>query len=246
MASWPYSRIIAHRCGGALAPENTLAGLRIAARLGCRAVEFDVMLSRDGVPVLIHDETLERTTNGAGYVAETDLAALRQLDAGVSHAPAFTGEPLPTLAEAIAACDEFGLIANIEIKPARGFELATGAAVALLTKKLWRGGTPPLLSSFSEDALAAAALAAPQLPRALLVNEVPGDWAQRLRRHGAVAVHCAAARFDAQRAAALAAVGIPLACYTVNDPARAEALFAAGVAAVFTDRPDLFAAIRIS
>jgi glycerophosphoryl diester phosphodiesterase len=225
-----------------LAPENTLAGLRIAARLGCWAVEFDVMLSRDGVPVLIHDEALERTTNGKGYVAETDLAALRQLDAGVRHAPAFTGEPLPTLAEAIAACDEFGLIANIEIKPAPGFELATGAAVALLTKKLWRGRTPPLFSSFSEDALAAAALAAPQLPRALLVNEVPGDWAERLRRLGAIAIHCAAAGFEPRLVAILSAAGVPLACYTLNNPALAETLFDAGVTSVFTDRPDLFAA----
>jgi glycerophosphoryl diester phosphodiesterase len=238
--SWPYPRVIAHRCGGALAPENTLAGLRIAARLGCRAVEFDVMLSRDGVPVLIHDDTLERTTDGCGRVADTDLAALRRLDAGLRHAPAFSGEPLPTLAEAIACCNELGLLANIEIKPSPGFELATGAGVALLTQKLWRGATPPLLSSFSEDALTAAALAAPQLPRALLVDEVPGDWAERLRRLGANAIHCAAAGFEVWQAATLAAAGVPLACYTINHPYRAETLFAAGVAAVFTDRPDLF------
>jgi glycerophosphoryl diester phosphodiesterase len=242
MTPWPYPRLIAHRCGGALAPENTLAGLRIAARLGCRAVEFDVMLSRDGVPVLIHDDTLERTTNGQGRVADTDLTVLRRLDVGVRHAPAFGGEPLPTLAEAIACCNEHGLLANIEIKPSPGAELATGAAVALLTKKLWRGEPPPLLSSFSEEALAAAALAAPQLPRALLVDAIPDDWNERRRRIGAIAVHCCDKQFEPKKAEAVAAAGMPLACYTVNHPALAETLFAAGVTSVFTDRPDLFTA----
>jgi glycerophosphoryl diester phosphodiesterase len=242
MTPWPYPRIIAHRCGGALAPENTLAGLRIAAHLGCLAVEFDVMLSRDGVPMLIHDDTLERTTDGHGRVADTDLGALRYLDAGVRHAPAFAGEPLPTLAEAIACCNELGLLANIEIKPSPGEDLATGAAVALLTKKLWRGEPPPLLSSFSQDALAAAALAAPQLPRALLADAIPDDWAERLRQLGAIAVHCCGKQFEPKKAEAVAAADMLLACYTVNDPALAETLFAAGVTAVFTDRPDLFTA----
>ena len=77
-----YPRIIAHRCGGALAPENTLAGLRVAARLGCRGVEFDAMLAADGVPVLIHDETLERTTSGLGRVTDSESAQLIRLDAG--------------------------------------------------------------------------------------------------------------------------------------------------------------------
>jgi glycerophosphoryl diester phosphodiesterase len=67
----PLPRWFAHRGGGSLAPENTLAGIRLAARLGYKAVEFDVMLSGDGTPVLIHDETLERTTNGVGRVCET-------------------------------------------------------------------------------------------------------------------------------------------------------------------------------
>ncbi|HRC61180.1 MAG TPA: glycerophosphodiester phosphodiesterase family protein, partial [Candidatus Propionivibrio aalborgensis] len=79
---WTLPRVFAHRCGGALAPENTLAGLRMAAAMGCRAVEFDVMLSADSSPWLIHDETLERTTNGAGRVCDTSDDALRKLDAG--------------------------------------------------------------------------------------------------------------------------------------------------------------------
>ncbi len=119
----PLPRWIAHRGGGRLAPENTLAGIRMAARLGFKAVEFDVMLSGDGTPVLIHDETLERTTNGAGRVCDTPDSVLFSLDAG--H-----GERIPRFAEAAALCRELGLLANVEIKPAAGHELATAAVVS--------------------------------------------------------------------------------------------------------------------
>ena len=96
---WLLPRVFAHRCGGALAPENTLAGLHIAAALGFGAVEFDVMLSASGTPWLIHDETLERTTNGAGRVCDTPDGVLQTLDAGVFRHPSFAGEPLPAFAE---------------------------------------------------------------------------------------------------------------------------------------------------
>ena len=122
---WSLPRVFAHRCGGALAPENTLAGLRVAARLGLRAVEFDVMLSADASPWLLHDESLQRTTNGRGRVCETRDAQLRMLDAGAHQHPAFTGEAIPTLAAAAHACRQLGLSANVEIKPAAGFEALT-------------------------------------------------------------------------------------------------------------------------
>ena len=95
-------RWFAHRGGGSLAPENTLAGIRLAASLGYKAVEFDVMLSGDGTPVLIHDETLERTTNGSGLVSDTPDSKLFVFDAG-------GGEPIPSFAEAAALCRELGL-----------------------------------------------------------------------------------------------------------------------------------------
>lgn len=239
MAGWRYPRLIAHRCGGALAPENTLAGLRIAARLGVRAVEFDAMLSRDGVPVLIHDETLERTTDGHGKVAETALSGLQGLDAGRHHHPAFAGEPLPTLVAALNLCDELKLAVNLEIKPAEGLETVTGGTVAALVATCApRAGL--ILSSFSPAALDAAREMAPELPRALLVDEIPADWAERLRQHGCTALHAAARLLDPARAGMVLAAGFPLACYTVNDVQEAQRLYTLGVAAVFSDRPDLF------
>lgn len=239
MAGWRYPRLIAHRCGGALAPENTLAGLRLAARLGVKAVEFDAMLSRDGVPVLIHDDTLERTTDGHGLVAGTDLADLQRLDAGKHHHPAFAGEPLPTLAAALALCDELKLAVNLEIKPSPGLESVTGSTVAAIAAACApRAGL--ILSSFSAVALAAAREMAPELERALLVEAIPADWAEQLRQQGCTALHAEARQLDPARAGNVLAAGFPLACYTVNDPHEARRLYALGIAAIFSDRPDLF------
>lgn len=239
---WRYPRYIAHRGGGALAPENTLAGIRLAARLGFRAIEFDVMLSADGVPVLFHDETLERTTDGSGKLAEHTLAQLRKLDAGSKHHPAFASESIPTLDEALVLCRKLNLAANIELKPSPGTEHGTGLAVTRQTQEVssrWPQ-LSLLLSSFSETALAAAREVADELPRALLVTEIPADWQPRLEQHDCQALHCAAEHFHPELAAALNAAGYALAGYTVNRKEQAKQFFAAGVSAIFTDRLDLF------
>ncbi|THF65946.1 glycerophosphodiester phosphodiesterase [Pseudothauera nasutitermitis] len=243
-AAWPWPRVLAHRCGGALAPENTLAGLPVAVAAGCRGVEFDVMLSADGVPVLIHDETLERTSNGRGAVADTPYAALRGLDAGSWFAARFAGERIPTLAEAAERCTALGLAVNLEIKPSSGREAQTGEVAAGLASRLWSAAVlPPLLSSFSETALDAARRRAPELPRGLLVEGVPADFAARCARLGAVALHVADAGLQRAQVDAVRAAGLHLAVYTVNEPPRAAELLAWGVDCVITDRPDL---IRVS
>lgn len=232
-----YPRIIAHRCGGALAAENTLAGLHVAARLGCRGVEFDAMLAADGLPVLIHDETLERTTSGRGRVAAMSSAGLARLDAGCRHHPAFAAEPLPTLDDALRVCAALGLWVNVEIKPSAGQEVETGRVVARHAAGA-RG--PVLLSSFSAAALCAAGDQAGALPRAMLVEAIPGDWRERMARCGAQALHASARALTDRARKAVLAAGFPLACYTVNRRDEAERLFAMGVSAVFTDRPDLW------
>jgi glycerophosphoryl diester phosphodiesterase len=235
----PHPRIIAHRCGGALAPENSLAGLHIAARLGCRGVEFDAMLAADGVAVLIHDETLERTTSGAGRVAALRVQDLAALDAGYCHHPAFAAERIPRLDQALATCAALGLWANVEIKPGADAEEATGCEVARIAAK-WPG---VLLSSFSVAALIAARGVAPELPRALLVETLHDEWRSAMTADAAGALHVAAGALDARSMAAIRAAGgdIRVAAYTVNRREEADRLFALGVAAVFTDRPDLWA-----
>jgi glycerophosphoryl diester phosphodiesterase len=239
---WPHPRIIAHRGGGTLAPENTLAGLRRARALGFGAVEFDVMLSGDGVPILMHDETLERTTSGRGAVAATPYSALAALDAGAKFGAGFAGEPVPAFAAAARLCVELGLWANVEIKPAQGHARDTGRAAAELAADTWRAApSAPLLSSFDPEALDAARETAPELGRGLLVGEVPPDWRERLERHGCVSLNCDHARLREADARAVRDAGYWLLCYTVNDAQTARRLFGWGIDAVFTDRLDLIA-----
>lgn len=240
MSGWPRPLWIAHRGGGVAAPENTLAAMRAGAAAGFRMVEFDVMLSRDGVPLLIHDDLLERTTDGHGAVCAHDAAELRRLDAGRWHSPAFAGERIPTLDEALDLLWALDLDANIEIKPAPGHGPATGEAVARMVAARWPAGRPlPLLSSFDFDALEVARRVAPHLPRGLLFERVPDDWATQMAAHDAVSLHCDHRQNDDVRLRAIVSASVPLLCYTVNDAACAAALIAAGVSGLFTDRLDL-------
>src|SRR5437879_10868698 len=147
--TWPHPRVVCHRGAGTLAPENTLAGIRKAAAMGFGGVEFDVMLSADKIPLLIHDETLDRTTSGQGSVAATRYATVASLDAGARFSPEYRGERVPSFEQAGRLCVELGLWANIEIKPASGFERETAAAATRLTADLWHGAErKPLFSSF--------------------------------------------------------------------------------------------------
>ena len=237
---WPYPRVIAHRGGGSCAPENTLAALRAGHGRGFHAVEFDVMLSGDAHPVLIHDDTLDRTTSGHGPVAAMPLATLATLDAGSWYGAGFRGEPLPTFTAAARLCRELGLLANVEIKPSPGLARQTGHIVASQARALWEGAdVPPLLSSFEEAALQAAQAAAPALPRALIFDAIPADWQARAQGLGCIAIHCNAARLEPSLAGAILGAGYALAAWTVNDLATARRLFSWGVTAVFTDRLDL-------
>jgi glycerophosphoryl diester phosphodiesterase len=237
---WPYPAVAAHRGAGRLAPENTLAAMRVGASLGHTLFEFDVKLSGDGKPVLLHDATLERTTSGRGPASACTFAEIAQLDAGAWLGPAWAGEPVPTLAAVAAYLRANGLFANVEIKPSPGRELETGAAVGMAAAHLWRdAAVPPLLSSFSEDALAAASRVVPWLPRALLVDRLPDDWLERVRRLGCVALDSNHASLTEAVVARAHAERLRVLTYTVNDPARAALLRGWGVDCVITDAVDL-------
>jgi glycerophosphoryl diester phosphodiesterase len=169
---WPYPALIAHRGAGKIAPENTLAAMRVGAQNGFRMMEYDVKLSRDAVPVLLHDDDLDRTSNGQGMASRLTLAELSALDFGAWHSSAYAGEPIPTLSSIAAFTLANQVHSNIEIKPTTGDEAETGRRVALAAQALWaQASLPPLLSSFSEVALEAAQLAVPTLPRALLMKK---------------------------------------------------------------------------
>lgn len=249
-APWPYPRWIAHRGAGRLAPENTLAALRLGAQHGYRMAECDVKLSADGVPFLLHDATLTRTTSGLAEVAgaEADpLAAahawgvLSQLDAGGWHSRQYAGEPLPTLGQVARHVQANGLLLNIEIKPTPGTDVQTGAAVAQAAARLWAGASvPPLLSSFRVEALAAAREAAPELPRALLLESLWDGCLEQAVALGCVALVCHHPLWDAELVARARGLGLRQLSYTVNEPADAERLLALGTDGLITDRVDGF------
>jgi glycerophosphoryl diester phosphodiesterase len=243
---WPYPKIVAHRGGGTLAPENTFAALRCGLAYGFRAVEFDVMLSRDGVGVVLHDDVLGRTVAGAGSVADLGAAELVALDAGSWFSPLFADERVPEFGLFVEYCKARRIWMNIEIKPVPGFERETGRVVAGVARACFgaeiAAGDPaqlPLLSSFSAEALAAAREAAPYLPRALLLERLPGDWLARARSLDAVAVHTNERHLTAALARAVKDAGLGLFCYTVNEPGRARELLGWGVDGFCTDRIDL-------
>jgi glycerophosphoryl diester phosphodiesterase len=247
---WPYPKIIAHRGAGTLAPENTLAAMRRSLSLGMHAVEFDVMLSGDGIPVLMHDVCLGRTVAGHGSVSDYTASELEAMDAGAWFGESFAGEPVPAYEQVFHFCANNGIWMNVEIKPAPGAAVQTGRVVAELTARLCanehllqaRGAADhplPVLSSFSFDALLAARNAAPEIPRGFVVDAVPDDWQKRLAEIDALALHVNHRNLAAHQAAAIKAAGFGLFCYTVNDPARARQLLGWGADALCTDRIDL-------
>ncbi len=242
---WPYPLWIAHRGAGKLAPENTLAAFRLGAAHGYRAFECDVKLSADDQPFLLHDATLERTTDGRGSAGEQPWAVLSQHDAGRRHSAGFAGEGMPTL-QAIAAyiqANDFAL--NIEIKPTPGTDEHTGRVVAQQAQRLWAGRAPmPLLSSFRVQALAGAKAAAPELPRALLLDIAWQGWFECVLDLGCVAVVTHHRLMDAALIEQLHGAGLRALVYTVNDAPEAQRLLAGGIDGIITDAVDEFAPDR--
>jgi len=246
---WPYPFWIAHRGAGKLAPENTLAAFRLGAQHGYRMFECDAKLSADGVPFLMHDATLTRTTNAcvrlpvdaSAIGGEHVWSALSQLDAGGWHSRAYAGEPLPTLDNAARFCLANGYALNIEIKPTPGIERHTGEVVAAQAARLWQGADlPPFLTSFSPEALQGARDAAPTLPRGLLLDTLRAGWLESARALDCVAVVCNHALWDSASVAQAQAAGLRVLSYTVNDESAVQRLVALGTDGIITDRVDLF------
>ena len=243
MTDWPYPLWIAHRGAGKLAPENTLAAFRLGAGFGYRAFECDVKLSADGVPFLLHDSTLQRTTRERGLASARSWSELSRIDAGGWHSRGFAGEAIPSFAAISAYCLRNGYALNAEIKPTPGAEAETGRVVANEAARLWAGApAPPLLSSFRPDALAAAQAAQPSLPRALLLDTWRNGWFEETQALGCLAVVANYAILDAESIARIQGAGMRVLTYTVNDPAPARRLVDWGIDGIITDAVDRFSA----
>jgi glycerophosphoryl diester phosphodiesterase len=243
MSNWPYPRIVAHRGGGSLAPENTLAAIRLGQSLGYRMHEIDVKLALDEVPVLLHDEVLERTTNGTGRAADMPWSTLRTLDAGSWHSAEFAGEPVPSYDEVVKQFLSRGTACHVEIKPTPGFDRQTGNKVAAASHRLWRSAAlPPVFSSFSFEALMAAKEAAPGIRRGWLISRfTEADW-ERLEALEATSLHTNHRNVTPEMIRELHARGYKVLLYTVNEVDTAERWLDAGADGLFTDNLSEFAA----
>lgn len=242
MPPWPWPLWVAHRGAGKLAPENTLAAFRLGAAHGYRAFECDVKLSSDGVPFLLHDATLDRTTPEQGEAGQRPWSELSRIDAGGGwHSRAYAGEPLPSLDGIARYVQRNGFALNVEIKPTPGQERETGAAVGTACAALWAGANTPLLfSSFRPDALQAARETAEHIPRALLVDTLYDGWFDIARTLDCVAVVSNHKVMTAELMAQLHGAGLRGLCYTVNEAPEARRLLALGVDGIITDAVDRF------
>jgi glycerophosphoryl diester phosphodiesterase len=222
-------KVIGHRGAAAYAPENTLASFREAHRRGATWVEIDVKLTRDGVPIVMHDASLKRTMGIDRLVVEMTRAEL----------PA----DVPTFEEAIACFAELGLGCNVEIKPCEGRERETARVTVETLRRAWPAQLPPpLLSSFKDVSLAAARDVAPEFARAILLDDIQDSWRTRTDAVGALGVNTSGKRLTAPRAVEIRAAGFALSVYTINDGAVAKALVGMGVHCVITDAPDVILA----
>ena len=248
--AWNFPLWVAHRGAGQLAPENTLAAFRLGASFGYRAFECDVKLSRDGVPLLLHDATLDRTTPERGAAGNRDWAELSRMDAGGWHGRAYAGEPIPSLAAIACYVQRNRFALNVELKPTPGQERATGLAVGAACERLWSGtagaagaagaASPLLLSSFRPDALQGARESAPTIPRALLLDALWPGWFEMAQALGCVAVVSHHELMDAGLIKQLHGAGLRALCYTVNEVEDVQRLLGLSIDGIITDAVDKF------
>lgn len=229
--------VIAHRGASGHAPENTLAAIQAAADAGAQWIEIDVNVSKDGTPVLHHDDDLQRCSNGTGLVIEHDLATLQQLDSGSWFNDTFRDERVATLAECFTLAHQLSLGINLEIKPCSGWEIPTTQRIAEQIRHT--SNLPTLLiSSFSHIALLEIKKHLPDIPRGSLFLVAPPDWHDLTSEVAASTIHLHAnSLLTAKDVREFHQHELEVYCYTVNTVDKAEAVLSLGVDGVFTNYP---------
>lgn len=233
-------KIIGHRGACAYAPENTLESIKTAHDMGVDWVEIDVMLTRDFIPVIHHDDTLDRTTNGAGNVADRDWEDIKQLEAGSWFSDGFAGAKIPTLEETLELLIDLDMGLNLEIKPTPGREIETAEVALDYLSRIWDDHDRLLLSSFSHVSLETAMDMAPDWRRALLLEtEWPPNWKEMADYLAASVININGNTCTREQVEEIIDFGKPILAYTINDPRRARSLYSWGVDGLFTDVPDV-------
>ena len=198
--------------------------------------ECDAKLSADGVVFLLHDDTLDRTTNARGMAHSYIWDQLKELDAGSWHSEQYASIGLATLEQLAHFCIERSCQLNIEIKPSPGFESITGEQVAKIARQLWAGqSTPPLLTSFKRESLRAALVEAPEIPRGLLMDTLAPDWREAIIKLRCDALVCHYEVYEQPLVEEIREHGLGCLAYTVNEDCIAKALLEMGIDSIITD-----------
>ena len=236
-------RIIAHRGASEVAPENTMAAFRMAAELGANAIELDAKLTADGVVVVLHDQTLDRTTNGRGRLSHHTLEEIRKLDAGGFFSKEFRDERIPTLEEVLLELGEILLI-NVELTNYGSPLDALPRKVISLVRK-YGLERRILLSSFNPMALVKARRLAPEIPLGLLLLPLEPRWLRGLLRRVTPydALHPEKRLVTTRMIDREHALGKAVNVWTVNEEQALVEMTALGVDGLITDVPDVAGAV---
>lgn len=233
----------AHRGASGYCPENTMAAFQKAVELGANGIETDVQMSKDGHLVLIHDESLQRTTGTVGFVKDHTLQELQQLDAGSWYHEEFRGEQIPTLEQLLQLAKAHGIYLNLELKNGIVQYPHLEERMAELVKQY--GLTEQVIvSSFNHYSLVTMKQAAPEIATAVLYNEglyEPWDYAKRI---GATALHPIRYAVTKEWVEEAKAAGVRYHPFTVNHEEEMKRLLAFGVSGIITDFPDKLAAVH--
>lgn len=233
-------KIIGHRGARGHSPENTLSSFQKAYDLGAKWVELDTKETLDGILIVMHDDDIDRTTNGTGKVTRTNWKEIQKLDAGSWFSEKYKGEKVPSLEQSVNLFSKLHLGVNIEIKPCPNKEKSTAILVAEFVKNQWpKGLFPPLISSFNMESLYVAKNHNPDIMIGTLYeNELPSDWKKTAEELEAKTINLDKDIVNEKMIYEIKNAGYEVLIYTVNEKSDADKLFSMGVSSIFTDFPD--------
>ena len=232
--------IFAHRGVSEFAPENTLPAFEMAMSMACPGIEFDLHQTQDGIPVILHDETIDRTSSGNGYVKDFRLAHLKKFDFGQKFSSTYTGTPLPSLEEFfhLAKTMKYTGIINLELKN----DLVDYPGIEENVLKLlhdYAFHPQAILSSFNHESIARIHKLSPQTKVALLYDQQKRPSLKNLKEVTAISANIQYKDFSKELLEALHQEKIQLLCYTINKKEDLEKYIPLGLDGIFTNNPQL-------
>lgn len=234
--------IAGHRGAASLAPENTLAGFKKALQSGVKWIELDTQLSADNTPIIFHDESVDRCTNGSSRVADLSLEQLQALDAGSWFSKEFSGEKILTLEQTLGFFMENDLNMNLEIKIHHDHQVQPLVEkVAKVLAKINFPNEKLIISSFSESALEHCHQLMPDMRLGYITEHNPLPMLEKLKSLNLYSVHLDYKILNQEMAKVIKKSGLKLVIWTLNDLQQASKFRAWGVDMIITDKPDIFA-----